>query len=270
MTDGSLSDDARRAADSDALKKAARAGLVARGLVYVLIGLLAAQIAAGGSERADQTGALRKVSEQPFGKVLLWLLAFGFAAYGLWRLGEGVWGRRQESDDKKRTVKRIESLASGLFNILFFFSVLRFATGGGSSNRQKSLTVQLLDAPGGKAILIGLGLIVIAVGAALAWRGLKTDFEQHLNRAGANPRVYDAVRRLGQVGYIARGVVFGLAGAFAIVAAFERDAEKAGGLDVALHSVAAAPYGKALLFAAAAGLACFGVYSFAEARYRRL
>lgn len=270
MTDGSFSDDARRAADSDVLKKAARVGLVARGLVYVLIGLLAAQIAAGGSEQADQVGALRKVSEQPFGAAVLWLAAFGFAAYGLWRLGEGAWGRREETDDKKRTFKRIESLVSGLFYILFFFSALRFATGGQSSNRQKSLTVQLLDAPGGREILIALGLIVFGVGAGLAWRGLKTDFEKHLKTGAINPRTYDVVRRLGQVGYVARGIVFGLAGVLVVKAAFEHDAEQAGGLDVALHSVAAAPYGKALLFAAAAGLACFGAYSFAEARYRRL
>lgn len=270
MTTSPLHEGARRAADSGALKAAARVGLAARGLVYVLIGLLAAQIAAGGSEQADQEGALQKVAEQPFGKGLLWLAALGFLAYGLWRFGEGIWGRREEADEMKRTLKRVESGVSGFFYLLFFASALMFATGQRSGDNQKSLTVRLLDAPGGKEIMITLGIVIVGVGITLAWRGLNTDFEKHLNRGGLSAQTYNLVRRLGQAGYIARGAVFALAGLLVVKAALDHDAEKAGGLDVALHSVAQAPHGKAMLFAAAAGFACFGLYSFAEARYRRL
>ena len=261
---------ARQAAASGTLKRGARVGLAARGLVYVLIGLLAAQVASGASERADQQGALQKIADQPFGRVLLWLVAVGFAAYGLWRLGEAAWGRRDESDEKKRTVKRVESLASGLFYLLFCATALRFAAGGGGSGRQRSLTVRLLDAPGGTTLLIVIGVVVVGIGIALAWRGLKTDFERHLNHGSMSAQTYGVVRRLGQGGYLARGVVFSLVGVLVVKAALDHDPEKAGRLDVALHSVAAAPFGTALLYAAAAGLACFGAYSFAEARYRRL
>lgn len=263
---------AREAADSDTLAYGARVGLAARGLVYVLISVLGAQIALGDSARADQQGALQKISEQSFGQALLWLVAAGFAAYGLWRLGEAAWGRREEPDTKKRTVKRVESLASGLAYLLLCVAALRFAVGNASSGsgQQKSLTLRLLDAPGGRTMLIVIGLVIIGVGVALAWRGLKTNFDEHLNRGSMSAQTYDMVRRLGQAGYVARGAVFALVGVLVVTAALDHDVEKAGGLDVALHSLASAPFGTVLLLAAAAGLACFGVYSFAESRYRRL
>ncbi len=269
----SASGTARQAADSGVLEKGARIGLAARGLVYVLIGLLAGQVAfgGGGGQTTDQQGALQKIVEQPFGKVLLWLVAVGFLAYGAWRLGEAAFGRREEPDEKKRTVKRIESLCSGLFYLFFCVAALRVATGsGGSGKKQKDMTARLLDASGGKTVLIVIGLVIIGVSAALAWRGWKTDFEKQLDKSSMSGRTYDVVRRLGQVGYIARGAVFGLVGVLVVKAALDHDPNKAGGLDVALRSVAAAPYGKFLLLAAAAGLICFGLYSFAESRYRRL
>lgn len=262
-------DAARQAAGSASLRLGARVGLAARGLVYVLIGVLAGKIAAGGSERADQQGALQKISEQPFGNSLLWLVTAGFVAYGLWRLGEAAWGRRDEIDEKKRLVKRVESLASGLFYLLLAALALRFATGGGSGSHD-SLTLQLLDAPGGRMILTVIGLVVVGVGVGLAWRGINTDFEKQLTRTSMSSQTYGLVRRLGQVGYVARGAVFAFVGVLVVEAALDHDPGKAGGLDVALHRVASAPHGVLLLSAAAAGLVSFGAYSCAEVRYRRL
>jgi hypothetical protein len=119
-------------------------------------------------------------------------------------------------------------------------------------------------------LFVVIGLVIIGVSLALIWRGVKTEFEELLRRGEMSPRTYAVVRRLGQVGYVARGCVFGLVGALVIKAAADHDAAQAGGLDVALKSVAGAPFGKLLLLVAAAGLVCFGAYSCCEARYRRL
>ena len=261
----------QQAADSTWLSRAARVGLAARGLVYVLIGVLAIEVARGGLARTDQQGALRKIAEQPFGRTMLWLVGAGFLAYGLWRLGEGIWGRREESDEKKRTVKRIESVTSGLVYLVLCVTAVRIAAGseGGGGNEQ-SLTARLLEAPGGKTILVLIGLVLIGVAMALAWRGLKTDFEQQLKGGEMSRTTYAVVLRLGQVGYLARGLVVGLVGVLVVKAALEQEPDQAAGLDVALESLVSAPFGQFLLMAAAAGLICFGAYSLAEVRYRRL
>lgn len=154
---------------------------MARGLVYLLIGLLGARIALGDPARADQEGALREIAEQPFGRIVLWLVAVGFAAYGLWRLGEAAWGRRGQTDDKKRSVQRIESLASGLLYLILFVIALRFAGGAASSGSQQDVTARLVTGRGGTSLFLVIGVLVVGIGIALARRGLKTDFEKQLS-----------------------------------------------------------------------------------------
>ncbi|MDQ1628577.1 MAG: hypothetical protein QOI54_2321 [Actinomycetota bacterium] len=261
---------ARQVADSDAFEKAARLGFLAKGLVYALIGVLAFQVALGGQQRTDQKGALQKVAQQPFGTFVLWLMVVGFVAYAGWRFSEAAWGRRDETDEKKRTLKRIGSALNGLVYLGFGLLALRTATGSSSSSSQAGWTAKALDHTGGKTLVVIAGLVIIGIAAGLTWRGLKTDFEKHLDRSRMSARTYDVVRRLGQAGYVARGVVFALVGIFVIKAALDHQPGKAGGFDVALKSVATAPYGPVLLMATAVGLICFGAYCAAEARFRRL
>jgi len=262
---------ARRAGQADPIGKAARLGFVAKGLVYGLIGLLAANVALGAAEeRTDQKGALQTVAEQPGGSIVLWAMVVGFVGYGLWRFSEALWGRREESDEKKRTVKRIGSALNGLVYVGFAILTWRTVTGGGAGGSGKSATAEVLQWPGGE-VLVGLaGLVVIGIAVGLTWRGLRTDFEKHLDTARMGGRTFAAVRRLGQVGYVARGVVFALVGALVVTAAVGHEPGKAAGFDVALKSLAQAPSGPALLLSSALGLVCFGTYCLAEARYRRL
>ncbi len=260
---------ARQAANSEALDKAARLGFVAKGVVYALIGILAFQVALGDHERTDQKGALHKVAEQPFGELVLWLMFVGFVAYALWRFSEAVWGRRNETDERKRTAKRIGSAANGVVYLALGVLALRTATGSSSSS-QSAWTAKVLNHTGGQTLVVIAGLVIIAIAVALTWRGLQTDFEKHLKRSEMGHATYDAVRRLGQVGYIARGIVFGLVGVFVIKAAVDHQPGKARGFDQALKSVVQAPFGRVLLMACATGLICFGAYCLAEARYRRL
>ena len=262
---------ARQAANSDAVNKAARLGFVAKGVVYALIGVLAFQVALGDNERADQKGALQKVAEQPFGTFVLWLMVIGFTAYALWRFSEALWGRRDETDEKKRTAKRIGSAVNGAIYLALGVLALRTATGSSSSSSSQSgWTAKMLDQTGGRTIVVIAGLVIIAIAVGLTWRGLQTDFEKHLDRSRMSTGTYTAVRRLGQVGYVARGIVFGLVGVFVITAALDHEPVKARGFYQALKSVGTAPAGPYLLMACALGLICFGVYSVAEARYRRL
>lgn len=265
---------ARRAADSKAVERAARVGLVARGLVYALIGLLALQVAVGNSsQRTDQKGALQTIAEKPGGSVVLWLMVIGLVALALWRFSQAAWGRRGETDEKKRTAKRVGSAASGLLYLGLAILAFRTVTGSSSSSSGSSgsdFTATMLTWPGGQALVVIIGLVIMAVAVGLAWRGLKTDFEKHLNVGQMSRTTFTFVRRLGQVGYVARGAVFFLIGVLVVKAGLDHQPGKAGGFDVALKSLAGAPGGALLLVLAALGLICFGAYSVAEARYRRL
>ena len=262
---------AEQASNSKAVERAARIGFLAKGLVYALVGALALQIAMGQSEQADQKGALREVASRTGGTVILWLMVLGFVGYGIWRLSQATWGRRDETDEKKRTAKRLGSAANGLVYLAFALLALRVVTTSGSSGSgSSSLTAEVLGWPAGQAMVFTAGLVVIAVAAGLTWRGVKTDFEKNLNTGQMSPQMFRAVHRLGQVGYIARGVVFALVGVLVCKAALDHQPGKAAGFDVALQKVAAAPYGPYLLTAAALGLISFGVFCMLEARYRRL
>ena len=261
---------ARQAANSEWLDRAARLGFLAKGLVYALIGVLAFQVAMGDQQRADQKGALQAIADKPGGSVVLWLMVLGFLAYALWRFSEAAFGRRNETDERKRTAKRFGSAANGAIYLFFAVLAFRTVTSSSSSSSGADITAKVLGWPGGQAIVVIAGLVIMVVAVALAWRGLKTDFEKHLNTGRMSRTTFTAVRRLGQVGYIARGAVFLLIGALVVKAAVDHQPGKAQGFDVALRSLAGAPFGQMLLIAAALGLICFGAYCVAEARYRRL
>jgi hypothetical protein len=263
---------AQQAADSKWIERTARVGLAARGLVYVLIGILAFQIAfVDRAEQADQQGAFQTLAQNGFGKAILWLVILGFVGYGLWQASEAAWGHRRELDDRKRAASRVESAVKAVIYLVLAVVAFRVVAGtsnGGQGGEQ--VTAKLLQMPGGQ-VLVGLaGAAIVAAAVLLAWRGVRTKFEEDLDLSELGPGARSALINLGKVGYIARGVVFSLVGILVAAAALTFDPDKARGMDAALRQVAAQPYGPWLLSLMALGLVCFGVYSFAESRYRRL
>jgi len=261
----------RRAANSKTLDALARVGFVAKGLIYALVGLLAIQVAFGDQEKPDQQGALQSVAEQPFGAAVLWLVVAGLAGYALWRLAEAIWGHREESDERKRTLKRLISAGDGV--IYAAVGVLAFRTvtaGSGGGSGQQTAVSKVLDWPAGEVLVFSVGAAIVIAGLALTVHGLRTDFEDNLDRSAMGRSMFGAVRVIGLVGNAARGLVIALVGGLVIDAALEHEPGKAGGLDVALKNLAGAPYGKPLLLIAAVGLIAYGVYCAIEARYRRL
>lgn len=261
----------REAASSRWLQWLARGGLVARGVNYLLIGLLAVQIAFGSvGKQADSAGALHEVARQPGGIVLLLLLAAGFAGLALWRLAEagyGQGGRRGHTAGK-----RLQSLALGIVYGFGCAGIVSFILGTGghtSGNTQaEDLTAQAMTYSGGRWLVTGIGIGLLAGGAGLAVYGLAKKFTRHLAMAQMSARTRSAVEFVGMAGNVARGVVFCVAGVFLVVAAISFDPKKAQGLDGSLRKIATTPLGPWLLVAVALGFAIFGIYSWCEARWR--
>jgi hypothetical protein len=248
----------------------ARAGLTARGIIYILIGLIAILVAFGHSaQEADQQGAIQLLAGKPYGLVALWLLAIGFVAYALWRLSEAVFGVTGEGNGAG---PRLKSLGRAV--IYAGFAVLTFKAISGAhssqSRQQQDLTAKAMQHPAGQWLVGIVGLIVVIAGLVLVMEGFRRKFMKYLQTAQMSPKTRRVVKLLGTVGTMARGAVFALAGILVIEAAVTHKASKSGGIDKALLTLRNQPFGEVLMLAAALGLLIFGVYGLCEARWRKV
>jgi hypothetical protein len=250
----------------------ARAGLVARGVVYGIIGVLAIELAAGsGGKATNQQGALQTLVRQPFGEALLVALAVGLVCYAAWRLIRAATGHGTQEQDS--ALDRIAAVASGVVYAALSVIAVKILVGsgsGGGSNAPKKTTAGILGWTDGAVIVgvAGTGLTVVAL--YQGYRGLARKFVEEANTEGMNPRLKRIYEALGVFGHLARMVVFGLTGYGLLRAAIEFDPRKAIGLDGALRDLSSASYGPLLLGIVAAGLIGFALYSIVDARYRKI
>jgi Domain of Unknown Function (DUF1206) len=249
----------------------ARVGLVAKGISYVLVGVLAIKVAVGaGGETTSRTGALQAVADESFGKALLIGLALGFAAYALWRLAQTFF---EAEDDAKGWGKRAGYFARAAVYGGLTYSCIKLLTGGheeSQSEKAHKATAQALSWPAGKWIVGAAGVAIIGVGLWNGYRAVTRNFQDKWNREKMSEVERKWGARAGVVGMFARLVVFGLIGAFVVKAAVDYRPQDAIGLDGALAKLASHTYGTWLLGATAAGLLAYAVYCFVDARYRRV
>jgi hypothetical protein len=248
-----------------------RAGFVARALVYGIIGILALKLAVGaGGKLAGQQGALETVAHQPFGKVLLTLVAIGLGGYSLWRLVRAAVGHGPEGSDSG--FDRISAGASGIaYGGLCALAVeILGGSGGGNASEPKKATAGIIGWPAGTWIVGLAGAVMIGVAVYQGYRGLTKSFLEDSKVEEMPQEVKRWISRLGTIGHLSRTVVFGLIGIFLIRAAIDYDPSKAVGLDGALAKIVHRSYGPVLLGVVAAGLIAFALYSASDARYRRI
>lgn len=239
-------------------------GLIAYGIVHLAVTWVALQVAWGHAQTsANQKGAISELASTPAGPLLLWILAVGFFALVLWRVMLAFRGFSWLKK-RRRNWKRISSLGQAVVYGYLGVVSLKFALGSGSSSSgKKGLTEQLMDNPAGQVLLLAVAAAVMAVGIGLIVKGIRKTFKTEL--AGGGP----ALIRLGQIGYIAKGIAILVAGFLISWATFKHHPGQAGGLDTAIHAIKNQPYGPVLLTVLAAGIACFGVYCFGWARRAR-
>lgn len=264
----------RRAAHSRAMEVAARGGFVARGAIYLLIGVIALQIALGHGGQADRGGALGQIAAKSYGTIVLWLLVVGFAGLALWRFSEVAFGAA--GPDGNEAGERLKSLARGLLYSFFFVSTLQLVTGTSSSatangnTQSRDLTARVMTHTGGR-LLVGLvGVVVLVIGFLLAREGWTKEFLKRMNLGGAPTGTRSVVEKLGVFGGVARGAVIALTGVFLTIAAVRFSPSKAEGIDGSLRAFAHTPVGPFLLILVALGLVAFGLFSWCEARWRRV
>jgi fumarate reductase subunit D len=251
----------------------ARAGFVARAVIYGIVGVLAVKLAIGaGGKTTDQSGALKTIAQQPFGEVMLILVAIGLAGYSLWRLLHALLGHGPEKTDS--TFDRFAALGSGIaYGVICAVAVeilVGSGSGKGTSGSASRAAAGVLGWPGGVWLVGIAGGIVIGIALYQLYRGLATDFLKDAKTEQMGETTKRLYTWIAIVGHVARAVVFGLIGIFFVKAAVEFNPSTAVGLDGALAKLANQSYGSALLGVVAAGLVAFAVYSLADARYRRI
>lgn len=251
---------------SKALDRGIRFGMVAYGVVHLIVAWLAVQLALGEHQKnASQKGAMQTLAKQPLGPLLLWLIAIGMFVLVLWRVVE-VFAGHQEYDGGKRWRKRATSAFKAIVYGYIGFTALRYAVGSGSG-KSTNYTAKLMDQPFGRWLVGLVGLAIIAYGVSYARRGWTEKFLENLDARGTLGDTGTAYRIIGKVGYIAKGAAFCVVGGLFVAAAWTHHAKKSGGLDQALHTVLQQPFGPVLLLLIAAGIACYGLFCFARARH---
>jgi len=265
---------ARSAATGKEMSWLARLGYAAKGVVYVIIGVLAAQLAIGQGGRAtDQAGALQTISHQPFGQVLLIIVIIGMIGFALWSLIQAVFDTEGEGRKAKGVVARIGYAVVGIAYLILAIGAFGLVTGTGSGPKSSTTTAQdstalLLKQPLGVVLVVILGLVIIGVALYMFYRAYSANFRRHINLMTVSARVRRWIINMGRFGYASIGVVFSIIAIFLIAAAVQHNPHQAKGLDSALKTLVHEPFGSVLLVIVALGLIAYGVYSFVEARYR--
>ena len=240
-------------------------GLISYGVLHLVVAWIALQLVFGRRGDASPEGALSQLGKQPLGGVLLWIMAIGLFTLTLWQAVEATIGRDEPSRDS-RLRRRLMSAGRAIVYLALGVLAVGIAIGSASSSGdpEEKFTAQLMAVPFGRVLVAVVGAAVIGIGIAQIIKGVKQKFTEDLDR-GAPP----AVRRLGTVGYCARGIALTIIGGLFIWAAISYDPEKAGGMDAALSTIRGQPFGTVLLTIMAASIACFGVYCFFWAKMAR-
>jgi hypothetical protein len=247
-----------------------RAGYAARGLVYVIVGGVAAWSAftAGGSGEGT-TNALATLRGAPFGQILLWVIAAGLWAYMVWRALDSLFDLEEYGDGAKGFFARAALIATGVIHGALGASVASLAMGGGSADSEggggtQSVVAQIMSSPGGQWLVGIVGLATIGAGAYYGWKGIARKYKEDIVNTSTTERLEPVLR----FGFIAQGIVVGIIGALITYAAITTDPSEAGGVGAALEQIRSAPFGRFLLIVVGLGVVAFAVENAIEALYR--
>ncbi|MDQ1558172.1 MAG: hypothetical protein QOD32_1232 [Pyrinomonadaceae bacterium] len=256
------------------VERLARFGYAAKGVVYIVVGALATLAALGmGGETTGTKGAMRSIVRQPFGRVMLGVVAFGLLGYVIWRLVQAITDADDKGTNAKGIALRLGYTGSGLVYAGLAYSAARILFGAsddGQPSAAESWTARVMEFPFGNWLVVLGGLSVIGYGLYQCYKGYTAKFRKRLKTGEMSERGILWATRSGRFGFIARGIVFLIVGGFLIVAAWHYDSSQAKGLDGALQVLIQQSYGKWLLGGVALGLVAYGLYMLIEARYRRI
>ncbi len=252
------------------IERLARPGYASKGLVYAIIGFLAAAAGLGiGGKTADKNQAFKFILHQPFGHFILFILALGLAGYAVWRVISGIRDTEHRGSDAKGFAVRMGGMLRGLFYGWIAIEVLRLAMtksagGSGGDAQTRHWTARLMDKPFGHWMVILLGLGVFGYGIYQIYRAWKGKLGKQVHIPSG------MMTNVSRFGLASRGVVFLIIGGSFVFAGKQGDPGEARGTSGALRELASQPFGHVLLTLMGLGLVSYGIYAFLQAKYRRI
>jgi uncharacterized membrane protein YqhA len=251
----------------------ARVGYAAKGVVYLIIGILAFQAAFGpGGKTTDSKGAFVTIAGKPFGEALLWILIVGLIGYSVWKGIQAIKDPDNYGNDTKGILIRTGFFGAGVIHLFLAYNAVSIITraGSSSSGSKQSMSAKLLGQPFGQWVIGFIGLCFIGFGVYQVIRGYKKSFMKQLKQYEMHNQEEWWGKRAGQIGLVARGVVFSMMGIFFIQTAMTANPDKTKGLDGALSELAKQPYGAILLGLVAIGFIAYGIFMFVKGKNRRM
>lgn len=256
------------------VERMARVGYGAKGVVYIVIGILAVEAAfSSGGKTTNSQGALTTIFQQPFGQFLLAIVGIGLAGYALWRFVEAGLDSEHKGHQAKGIAVRAGYVCSGIGYGLLSLTAFQLIAGrphSNGTNATQDWTARLLSMPFGQALVGLIGLVVVGVGIGNLVKGYKADFNKRLKMDEIPQAFRSWVVMSGRWGYMARGVVFTIVGGFFVEAAMHTNPQQAKGIGSALDLLAEQPYGPLLLGIVAVGLVSYGLFMLIAVKYRRI
>jgi hypothetical protein len=251
----------------------ARAGYIARGIIYSILGVLVLQAAIHfGNPNLDKNDVIGQILARPQGQLILAILALALLGYAGWRLAQGILNVEHQKKDKEGIAQRVGYVLSGLSYGLLAISVIQILAGYGQArkNSLQDITAQMLRQPVGRVILGLAGLLVVALGIYMLYRAWKGEIERNFQTGKMDSQTRRWVIRAGRFGYAARAVIYIPIGIFLLEAALQYKPQKAGGFGQALQALDHLPYGPYVVALVALGLVAYGIYSIMLGMYRRI
>ncbi|HEX3563726.1 MAG TPA: DUF1206 domain-containing protein [Acidimicrobiales bacterium] len=251
------------------LSRVARFGLACRGIVYLVIALLALNLARGRGQsgQPDTRGALETIARHPFGHALVLAIGVGFGCLAVW---QAILAARAATGSGKR---RLAAAGKAIIDAALCVSALAIAAhrqaGAGGDKQAVDVTGRVMAHAAGRYVVGAAGIVIGIAGLAMIVKGLRRRYDVEVHISDVPRSVRRTFAAIGGLGMLARGAIVGLLGYFVVEAAVTFNPAHAKGLDGVLASVLHDPWGPWLLSAIAVGLACFGLFSILEARYAR-
>lgn len=268
-------DQAEKISDSKWFERAARGGYIANGVIHLVLGFIAWNLAFGSDdENADQSGAVRAIADQPFGIVLIWFCFIGAGALGLFHLLNGILGlagRMHHGDKKEQAKEIVKDLGKAVAFLAVSGTCMTFAFGGDSDSGEsaKTFTTIMMGNPFGMFVLYLVGAGLIIGGGFYVYKGVSKKFEEDLKHT-SRKEISKALTVTGMIGHAAKGLVLAAVGLLFVVATFNNDPEESTGIDGALRGILDQPFGQPALAAIGVGLILFAIYLFLRSRYQRM
>jgi hypothetical protein len=260
----------RGARSSTVLHWSVRVGLVAYGLIHLLVAYVALRLVFAGHSSGSATGkgALSQLAGDTVGMIVLLLMAVGFAALLVWQLLTALVGYR-DRDGLQRHLLRLGALCRAAVYGYLGGSAAALALGGQSASGRSpdSMTSSVMSAPGGEWIVVGVGLVVGGIGVGQIVFGLSKRFLNQLDDEAKNGERRIPIVLLGQVGYVVKGIAFITVGVLLGWAALSHDPKKSGGLDQALYRLLGDGLGGPAIVVVGLGIGCFGIYALLWSRH---